>query len=292
MKRNSHRSLAMLIVAMVIWGTIGLFRKSIPLSSGIVAFTRGITGAAFLALLAKYRNGAVLHGAGTARTLWLAASGAAMGVNWILLFEAYRYTSVSIATLCYYMEPTIVILASAILFRERITVRKGLCAAAAVLGMVLVSGVSDGMLPQAGQWRGSAMGLGAAALYSVVVLMNKRTAGVDAFEKSVIQLAAAAAVLIPYLLLTENFSALTCSAGTALLLLLVGIVHTGIAYALYFGSMDGLETQTIAIFSYIDPIVALVLSAIVLSEKMSAAGIAGSVLILGSAILSEIKGRT
>lgn len=291
MKQNSGRSLAMLVSAMCIWGTIGLFRKYIPLSSGLIAFSRGLIGAFFLAPLAKRRSGSVFRGPGGTKALRLVLPGAAMGMNWVLLFEAYRYTGVSVATLCYYMEPTFVILASAVLFREKLTAVRGLCAAAALTGMVLVSGVAGGTLPEAGEWRGIALGLGAAALYTAVVLLNKRTGGVDAYWKSVIQLASASAVLVPYLLLTENFSAITLSAGSAVMLLLVGVLHTGIAYALYFGSMDGLNTQTIAIFSYIDPIVALVLSAVVLSEKMSPAGIAGSVLILSSAVLSELKGR-
>lgn len=281
----------MLVSAMCIWGTIGLFRKYIPLSSGLIAFSRGLIGAFFLAPLAKRRSGSVFRGPGGTKALRLVLPGAAMGMNWVLLFEAYRYTGVSVATLCYYMEPTFVILASAVLFREKLTAVRGLCAAAALTGMVLVSGVAGGTLPEAGEWRGIALGLGAAALYTAVVLLNKRTGGVDAYWKSVIQLASASAVLVPYLLLTENFSAITLSAGSAVMLLLVGVLHTGIAYALYFGSMDGLNTQTIAIFSYIDPIVALVLSAVVLSEKMSPAGIAGSVLILSSAVLSELKGR-
>lgn len=291
MRQDSRRSLAMLVAAMCIWGTIGLFRKSIPLSSGLIAFSRGVIGAAFLALLAKRGGGPVFRGVGRAKALWLALSGAVMGINWVLLFEAYRYTSVSVATLCYYMEPTFVILASALLFRERLTVRRGLCAAAALIGMVLISGVADSALPTAEEGMGIALGLGAAALYTAVVLLNKRTGGVDAYQKSVIQLAASAAVLVPYLLLTEDLSAVAISAGSAALLLVVGVLHTGVAYALYFGSMDGLKTQTIAIFSYIDPIVALLLSAVVLSEKMTPGGIAGSVLILSSAICSELKGR-
>jgi len=289
MKQNSGKSLAMLIAAMCIWGTIGLFRKAIPLPSGLIAFSRGLIGALFLAPLAKRRS--VSHDSGGAKAVWLLLPGAAMGMNWVLLFEAYRYTSVSIATLCYYMEPTFVTLASAVLFREKLTAVRGSCAAVALAGMVLVSGVAGGGPLRAEEWRGIALGLGAAALYTAVVLLNKRTEGVEACRKGVVQLAAAAAVLVPYLLLTEDFSAIVLSAGAAVLLLLVGVLHTGIAYALYFGSMDGLHTQTIAIFSYIDPIVALVLSAVVLSEKMSAAGIAGSVLILSSAIVSELKGR-
>ena len=116
----------MLIAAMALWGTIGVFRRAIPLSSGLVAFARGVAGAVFLALLVKARGRRLFHGIGRRKTLLLVLAGAAMGINWILLFEAYRFTSVSVATLCYYMEPTFLILASALLLREHLTARRSL----------------------------------------------------------------------------------------------------------------------------------------------------------------------
>lgn len=212
-----------------------------------------------------------------------------MGINWILLFEAYRFTSVSVATLCYYMEPTFLILASPLFLRERLTTRRGLCAAVSLLGMALVSGIFDGTPPQTGEWRGILLGLGAAVLYTTVVLLNKGTAGMDPYEKSVIQLTAAAAILLPYLLITEDFAALSLTGEIAGMLLVIGVLHTGVAYALYFSSMEGLQAQTIAIFSYIDPVTALLLSALMLSEWMSTPAILGAVLILASAVVSELE---
>lgn len=288
MGKTFGKSLSMLIAAMVLWGTIGLFRRAIPLSSGLVAFSRGVIGALFLALLAKCRGRRLFHGIGRRKTLRLVLSGAVMGINWILLFEAYRFTSVSVATLCYYMEPTFLILASPLFLRERLTAGKGLCAGVSLLGMALVSGVFRGAPLRAGEWRGILLGLGAALLYTAVVLLNKGTAGVDPYEKTVLQLSAAAAALTPYLLVTEDFSALSLSGRTAGMLLLLGILHTGAAYALYFGSMEGLRAQTIAIFSYMDPVTALLLSALLLSERLSAPAILGAVLILASALLSEL----
>lgn len=278
----------MLIAAMALWGTIGVFRRAIPLSSGLVAFARGVAGAVFLALLVKIQGRRLFHGIGRWKALLLVLAGAAMGINWILLFEAYRFTSVSVATLCYYMEPTFLILASALLLREHLTARRSLCAAVSLLGMALVSGVFGSAPPRPEEWRGILLGLGAAVLYTAVVLLNKGTTGVDPYEKSVIQLSAAAGILLPYLLLTEDFSALSLTGEAAGMLLIVGILHTGVAYALYFASMEGLSAQTIAIFSYIDPVTALLLSALLLSERMSAPAILGAVLILAAAAASEL----
>jgi len=288
MKTNSPKSLVMLISSMLVFGTIGIFRRFIPLPSALIAFCRGLVGAVFLIVFLKLRGKKLLHGIGIRKGLWLAISGAVIGFNWIFLFEAFNYTSVSVATLCYYMEPVIVIVLSTVLFHEKMTVRKALCALVALIGMILISGIIESGLPNAGELRGILMGLTAALLYSTVVLMNMKLQGVDAYEKTVIQLASAALVMIPYLLITGEFTGNTWSAGTIGLLLFVGIVHTGICYALYFGSIDGLRSQTIALFSYIDPITALVLSALILHERMTVFGVLGAVLILGSAIASEL----
>ena len=288
-RENDSRSVWMFISSMLIFGTIGIFRRYIPLPSAFLAFSRGILGGLFLVLFLKLKRRKPAGKLPVQTVLWLAVSGAVMGVNWILLFEAYNYTTVAVATLCYYMQPTIVVLLSPVIFQERLTLRKGACAAVAVVGMVLVSGVTGGGGPQAGDPRGILFGLGAAVCYAAVVIMNKKITGVEAFQKTKVQLLSAGIVMIPYLLLTGGFSAEGVSALTVILLLTVGIVHTGIAYVLYFGSFDGLKAQSAAILSYIDPVAALLFSALFLREPLSLPGIAGAVMIIGSAVVSEIR---
>jgi len=285
---NDRRSTWMFISSMLIFGTIGIFRRYIPLPSAFLAFSRGILGGLFLLAFLKLKGRKPEEKLPVRTVLWLAASGAVMGVNWILLFEAYNYTTVAVATLCYYMQPTIVVLLSPVIFKERLTLRKGICAAVAVIGMVLVSGVIGGG-PQTGDPQGVLFGLGAAVCYAAVVIMNKKITGVEAFQKTKIQLLSAGIVMIPYLLLTGGFSIGGVSVLTVILLLTVGIVHTGIAYVLYFGSFDGLKAQSAAIFSYIDPVAALFFSALFLREALSLTGILGAVMIIGSAVVSEIR---
>lgn len=275
--------------SMLIFGTIGLFRRMIPLSSGHIALFRGLLGAAVLFLWVRLRGEYLRHGIGRRKACLLILSGCLIGFNWILLFEAYRYTTVSIATLCYYMQPTLVLLASLFLFREPLTLKKGLCTLMSLAGMLLISGVLEGASDSPGNGLGILCGLGAAALYAGVVLLNKSVRGVDAYEKTVIQLFCAGAVMIPYLLLTGEGIHLPSDARTLLLLLLVGTVHTGLAYAMYFGSMEGLPTQTVAQLSYVDPLSALLLSAAFLGDRLTLLGWLGAALILGSALWSEWK---
>lgn len=278
----------MIISSMLIFGTIGIFRRYIPISSGLLAFSRGLLGAAFL-LLFVFAKGRKLGHIQPRKLLLLAVTGAVMGMNWMCLFEAYNYTAVSTATMCYYMQPTIVILLSPLVFREKLTLKKLLCAVAAIVGMVFVSGMMEGEGIQTQDIKGILYGLAAAALYATVVIMNKKVQVDDDYEKTIIQLVSAAVILIPYLLLTENWSKVSLNTLAVVMVIIVGIVHTGIAYALYFGSMKGLKAQSVAVLSYIDPVFALLLSAIVLGEKLSVFGIFGAVLVIGSAIVSEIS---
>ena len=301
---NRPGALLMLASSMLIFGTIGLFRRYIPLSSGLLAFSRGILGAVFLGLFLIIRrlseqrcktgnDGDIQESRTPAcelplRILFLLIlSGALIGVNWILLFEAYNYTTVATATLCYYMQPTIVILLSPLFFHERLTAKKLVCAFLAVLGMFLVSGAAGEGIPQGDAFRGILCGLGAAVLYAAVVIMNKCIRNIDPYLKTILQLASASVCLLPYLAVTGQLSYVKLDSFSLLMLLVVGIVHTGIAYTLYFGSTDGLRAQTIALFSYIDPVSALFISVLFLHEPMGAAGLVGAVLILGAAFAAE-----
>ena len=278
----------MFIFSMLIFGTIGIFRKNLRLSSAFIACTRGILGGLFILAFTAIKRKTVRIELSGRMILRLAVTGAIMGVNWILLFEAYNYTTVAVATLCYYMQPTIVMLLSPLLFSEKLAGNKAVCALISIIGMVLVSGVVNSGNTESPNMQGVFLGLGAAVCYAVVVIMNKKTGGADAYQKTIIQLLAAGTAMIPYLLLSGGFSGEGFSAGAVVLLLVIGLVHTGIAYVLYFGSMDGLTAQSIAIFSYIDPVSALLFSALLLREPLGITGMIGAILIIGSAVISEM----
>ncbi len=275
------------ILSMCIFGTVGILRKYIFLPSGIIALARAWIGTGFLLALVLLRRekpdwSALRKNAGV-----LLLSGICLGFNWVLLFESYRFTSVAAATLCYYMAPILVILVAAVLFRERLSRKQILCIPAAFIGVVLVSGILQTGIGSLAELRGLLLGLGAAVLYACVMLFNRTVSGVSATYKTVAQLGIAGIVLLPYVLLTEQPWQLSPTLTDIGLLLAAGILHTGIAYALYFGAIQKLKTQTVALYSYIDPILAVVLSALVLQEPMTAAGVGGAVLILGAAFLSE-----
>lgn len=275
-----------LICAMAIFGTIGIIRRHIDLPSSFIALARAVIGTVFLLAVTALRRERPNWSAIRKSWLPLVLSGGFLGFNWVFLFESYRCTSVATATLCYYMAPVLVILASPLL-KEKLTVRKALCVPVAIFGMVLVSGVWDTGIGSLSELKGILFGLAAAVFYAGVMLLNKKIAVPSAYDKTIVQLFMAAAVLAPYVLLTEDMGALNFSPVTLALLPVAGVVHTGIAYALYFGSMKNLPAQTVALYSYIDPILAIVLSAMLLGEPMTPASAIGALLILGAAFFSE-----
>lgn len=277
------------LLAMTIFGTIGLFVKFIELPSTVIALSRGALGTLFLLLVLKLLKRRINTASVKSNFKHLAIAGVALGLNWIFLFEAYRLTSVATATLAYYMAPIILILLSPILLHERIPLGKWICVICALFGMSLISGVWEGSENVA--LDGITMGLIAACFYASVVINNKFLKGLDPYDSSIVQLAVAAIVLLPYVLFTVDFSVLKPDTTTIGLTLAVGILHTGVAYWLYFSALPKLEAARIAIFSYIDPAIAILLSVFVLMEPMTTAGIIGAVLILGAALASEFVER-
>ncbi len=278
-----------MLAAMAVFGSIGAFVRAIPLPSAEIALWRAAiaTVAIGAVLLARRRPLPLAQIKGELPRLLL--SGTAMGLNWILLFAAYRYTSVSVATLSYYFAPSLVVLASALLFRERLTARKGVCFLLATGGMALVIG-TQGRSAGANDRLGIALGLGAAVLYAAVILLNKGIRSVSGVDRTLVQFAAAILVLAPYQLLSGGFHLGALDPAGWAALLAVGLVHTGAAYCLYFSALKELPGQTAALLSYLDPLVAVGVSALWLGEAIGPWQLVGGAVVLGCSLFSELGG--
>ena len=281
-----------MILSMVIFGTIAIFRQFIPLPSSFIAMMRGLIGALFLLGVMGVRK-QKLDWTGIKKNLpKLCLSGVFLGVNWILLFEAIVYAGPSVATLCYYLAPIFIIIVSPFILKEKLTAKKIVCVCVALAGMVFVSGILKGT--KGVQLKGVLLGLAAAVFYASVVLTNKKIAGMSSNDRTVMQLSISTIVLLPYVLLTEKGVIAEFAASdfkVIAMLVLVGIVHTGLAYALYFGSIKTIKAQTAAILSYIDPVLTLVLSALFKLDSIDVFGVIGAVLVLGAAVVSELPDR-
>lgn len=273
--------------SMLIFGTIGIFVKYIPLTSSTIAMTRGFMGAAFLLCVMLISGKNVSFSAIKKNALPLVVSGAAIGVNWIFLFEAYNYTSVAVATLCYYMEPVLLIVLTPFVLKQKLSVKKILCVPVALIGMVLVSGVLSGK--QEVSLTGVALGLTAAVLYTSVVLTNRFLKDISAYDSTLVQLFMAAVVITPYNLIVGMQPTGSVDVKAVIMIVVVGFLHTGLTYYLYFSSINHLPSETVAIYSYIDPAFAILLSVFFLKEPMTVSAVVGAVLILGACLASEIE---
>lgn len=275
-------------LAMLIFGSIGLFVRTLPFTSSQIALARGLIGSAFLFVSSFILKKGLSFRRIQNNLKFLLPLGIMLGFNWILLFQAYKYTSIANATVSYYCAPVIVMLLTPIVFKERLTRTNVLCIFAAMAGMVCISGAGGALDRQ--NLIGIAYGFGGAVFYAAIVLTNHFLKDISDFESAFTQLFIAALALLPYVLLTDGIRLAGAGAAAVLLLILVGVVHTGFSYLLYFASLPRLDSRTIATFSYIDPISAILLSSLFLAEPMTLVQAAGAVLILGATLVNELVG--
>ncbi len=279
----------MIITAMATFGTLGLFVRNISVSSGELALYRAILAALLISTFLLVTKQRIPFASVKKEIPLLLLSGVAMGINWILLFEAYRYTSVSIATLSYYFAPVIVTAACPILFREKLTAKQLICFVMSTIGLVMITGIVGGGGGR--DFIGVLFGLGAAVFYATVILLNKFIKGVQGVHRTLLQFLAAIVTLIPYVALTSGITLGSMNATGWVCLLVVGLVHTGVMYCLYFSAIKELPGQKVAILSYVDPLVAVVVSVAILGEPMTLWQVLGGALILGFTLWNELPSR-
>lgn len=280
------KSTLQIIISMIIWGSIGIFVKYINMPSLEIAFMRAAVAAFFLLIIGIFNRKKNKSLYSRKNLILLIGSGAAIGLNWVLLFQAYKYTTISNATLSYYFAPVFIILLSPIVLKEKFTPIKLLSVFGALAGLFLIlANQSQSSFGQFNHVKGMAFGILAAVLYAGVVLLNKYIKDFSGFDMTFIQITTAALVLLPFII--SRGSLHIESLNIFLLILVVGIVHTGIAYLIYFSAIKNVKAQSAAILSYIDPVSAILFGTLLLNEPVNIMQILGGLLILGSTFLGE-----
>lgn len=277
----------MLISSMAIFGTIGAFVRNIPVSSGELALYRAVLASVLIGMYLLLTRQKIPFGNIKKELPLLLISGVAMGFNWILLFQAYKYTTISVATLSYYFAPVLVTAACPFLFKEKLTGKQILCFIMSTAGIVLITGVGDFSSGNS-NIIGILFGLSAAVLYASVVLINKFIRNVDGIHRTFLQFIAAVIVLTPYVLSTSGVSLHNMKPLGWVSLLIVGLIHTGITYCMYFTALKDVPGQKAAILSYIDPLVAVFISVTLLNEPMTLWQVIGGLMILGFTLWNEL----
>ncbi len=282
-----------IIISMLIWGTIGVFVREISLSSLEIAFFRALIGSVFLgsvSLITKVKiEREILK-----KNLWfLLFSGIALGINWILLFQAMKYTTISNAILSYYFAPVFIIVFSAILFKEKIVPRNIFYLMVSLLGLFMIMRTNSMVVIEGyNHIKGILYGLGGAVIYAVIVILNKSIKGLSGIHTTLVQLAIATLALVPFVVGNNSSQISSLDTRAWIFIITLGIVHTGIAYFLYFSSIKNVKGKTVALLSYLDPIMAITISFLFLGESMNIFQIIGGILILSASYLSERPGKT
>lgn len=276
-----------IIISMIAFGTISIFVKGITLPSSEIAFYRAIIALLVLSIFMIFNR--EYFQIESLKNNWfkLFISGLAIGFNWIFLFEAYNYTSVAVATLCYYFAPIVVVVASSIIFKEKLSLKQILCFLGSTTGLIFIISYSTGA--EKSDVKGILFGLGAALLYSTVILLNKSMKDINGISRTVFQFAAAVMTLMPYVGITSGFNIYSLSNLGLINLFILGAFHTGIVYVLYFSSISKLKGQEVAIFSYLDPLVAVLISILWFGETITSIQLIGGLLILLFTFINEIK---
>ena len=282
-RKNTAKGL--MAVAMFIFGTLAPFVRNIDVSSGELALYRAVLAAVLVGGFLLITKQKLPINSIKKELILLLLSGVAMGVNWIFLFEAYKYTTVSVATLSYYFAPVIVMMVCPLLFKEKLSPKQILCFVMSTAGLVLITGTTGSGKQDL---LGIVFGLSAAIFYATVMLLNKFIKGVTGLHRTFVQFLSAIVILIPYVICTSGFNFVGLNKGGITALLIVGLVHTGITYCMYFSALKDLPGQKVAILSYIDPLVAVLVSVIWLNEGITIPQIIGGLLILGFTLWSEL----
>lgn len=283
--RSENAAKGFMAMAMFIFGTLAPFVRNINVSSSELALYRAVLATILVGGFLLVTKQKISIGSIKKELVLLLLSGAAIGFNWILLFEAYKYTTVSVATLSYYFAPVIVMVVCPLLFKEKLTGKQIFCFIMSTAGLVLITGTAGGGKQDL---LGIAFGLSAAVLYAMVMLLNKFIKKVTGLHRTFIQFLSVIVVLVPYVAYTDGFTLGGLSGSGWIALLIVGLVHTGITYCMYFSALRELPGQKVAILSYIDPLVAVLVSVVWLHERITISQIVGGLLILGFTLWSEL----
>ena len=290
MKNSERKAALMLSISMAVFGTLGPFVRNIPISSAQFALSRAVLAAALIVVYMCITKQKIPFANIKKELPLILFSGGAMAVNWILLFEAYKYTTVSSATLVYYFAPVIVTIVCPFLFKEKLGAKQIICFCMATIGIVLMTGLGD-LSAGNNHVLGFIFAFGAAVLYATVVLINKFIKNIGGIHRTLLQFASAIVVLLPYVFITTGITFGEMTSIGWISLLVVGFIHTGITYCMYFTALRDISGQKAAILSYIDPLVAVIISVFILGESMTIMQIAGGLLILGFTLWNELPSK-
>lgn len=276
------------VIAMFIWGSLGIFVKSIDMPSIEVVFLRSIIACVciFIYQLIKNKGKDMKPQLSKKNGILLIILGVLLSFNWLFLFQAYKYTTITNATISYYLAPVFILLFSPIVLKEKITFKKIISIIIAMLGLILIiSNQAQGEVGNYNHYIGITYGVIAAISYACIVFINKKISNVSSFDRTFYQIFVATLILIPIVLVRQKI--FIPNLKVLLIILILGVVHTGLTYVLYFSSFEFISAQKLSLLSFIDPVSAVIFGTLFLGESLSVFHVIGGIMILACTLLPQ-----
>ncbi len=273
-----------LALVMVIWGSLGVFTRSIPLSALSLAFLRAFIALPVLFIAMKKKK--------SDKVRWqlfipYLISGALLGFGWLTLFYGFKHTSISSAVIIYNMCPVYVMILAPLVLKESISKIQIAVIFISFLGLFLIVGTN---LSEGYGYMGLALSAFSGMLYAAIVLINRSIkVRVDNQTATFVQILTAMVVLLPFVLLDGNiFAVVHLDAVAIVYTILLGVLHTGLAYTVFFSLSAHMKSVEIVSYSFLEPLFGILFSVIFLSEALTIPKMIGGILILGSTYIGEM----
>ncbi len=289
-----HKEKLKLIFISATFGTIGIVTHFIPLGSAAIVFYRALLGGIFIVIM-TYLSGKTVNLNAMGKNFFvLVWTGFFMGLNWVFQFEAFRVSTVAIGTVCYNTMPIFLLIIASFMFKERISLKSVVCILIATIGVVLVSNVINTGI-HSNEVLGCFYGILGAVNYALIVIFNRKLSNIETHDKVIFQFIFSAIIMFIYVVFIQRsglFFEKSISNRDLLVgifcILLLSFFHTGFCYVHYFNAVSRLKAETVAILTYIDPVVALFTSYFILKEKTTGIQMIGAGLILVSTLANEL----
>ena len=286
-----NKSVLLVLLAATFWGTAGIFVRNLT-KLGIDAvqtvFGRGIFSALIFAVIILFKSPSLFKI--KLRDVWAFFC---LGFFSIAMFNYCYYKTISLSSLStaavlLYTAPFFVIIMSALLFREKITLKKGFTCIAAFIGCCFVSGFfskSQSISTECicfGLMTG--FGYGLYTIFGNVLFKRKYTTLTISFYAFLF----AAIISLPFSSPAKTTKILLNEPKALILIFLMAIINTVIPYICYTAALKKLDGPTALIIATLEPVVATIIGFCIFKEPLTLHSIIGIILVLGSVVILNI----
>lgn len=281
---SKNKSLIEIHTAVLLFGASGLFGKLISLPSTVIVAGRVIFSSIFLFILTRFlKKGVKLKE--RKHYIYLIIMGIILAIHWTTFFHSIQISTVAIGVVTFSTFPIFVTFLEPLFFGDKIKYSDIIAAAVSFLGVAMVA-------PKLNVWnnltQGVAWGLVSGLTYAVLSMLNRKyvmeySSLIITFYEQFIT----AVILIPFLI----FEKPVFRASDILLLVLLGVVFTGVSHLLFVNSLKNIRTLTAGIVSSLEPLYGVIFATLLLGEIPTLREAAGGLIILGTTFYTTIKSR-